>query len=237
MKRLGLLTLVIFLCVVNPVISQDTLTKQKVTVALDLYSQHLWRGFSNGTSFSIQPSVEYNYKGFTGGVWGAWSIDGSYTELDLYLAYSKGDFTATIIDYFCPVNPVKRFEFFEIGKGKTKHTLDLNLEYANPEKHPFSLLFATMLWGDDLNHETGKSNYSAYIEPAARFNIEKIRIKVYAGFTPYKSYYAGKAAFVNTGVSIERTFIIAKKVKLPVKTAFVYNPHQHKPFLTFGINL
>lgn len=237
MKRLGLLTIGLFLFFSYPVLSQDTLSKQKITAGLDLYTQHLWRGFANGTSISIQPSVEYNYKGITGGVWGAWSVDGSYTELDLYIAYSKGDFTATIFDYFCPLNPVESFEFFEISKGKTKHTFDFNLEYASPDKHPFSLLIATMLYGDDLNAETGNSYFSTYIEPAADFHAGKIKYKIFAGFTPFESYYAGKAAFVNTGVSVSRTFMIADRVKLPVKAAFVYNPYQHKPFLSFGINL
>ncbi len=237
MKRLGLLTVVFYLSFLNPLISQDTLSKQKVTPGLDIYSQHLWRGFSNGTSISIQPSVEYNYKAFTGGVWGAWSIDGSYIELDLYFAYSVGDFTATIFDYFCPLNPVESFEFFEIGKGKTKHTIDLNLEYANPRKHPFSVVVATMIYGDDLNHETGNSYFSTYIEPAAGFDFKKVRFRVYAGLTPFKSYYADRAAFVNTGISAMRSFIIAKRFKLPVKAAFVYNPHQHKPFLTIGVKL
>ncbi|MHC1778541.1 MAG: hypothetical protein AB9834_24285 [Lentimicrobium sp.] len=237
MKRLGILTVALFLSFLNPLISQDTLSNQKVSGGLDVYSQHLWRGFANGTSISIQPSVEFTHKGFTGGAWGAWSIDGSYTELDLYIAYKKGDFTATIFDYFCPVNPVESFEFFEINKGKTKHTFDLNLEYANPEKHPFSLLVATMLYGDDLNPETGNSYFSTYIEPAAGFHIGKTGYKIFAGFTPFESYYAEKAAFVNTGVSASHTFMIADRFKLPVKAAFVYNPYQHKPFLTFGINL
>lgn len=237
MKRLGLLVVTFFLIFIDTAVCQDTLSEQKISVSIDVYSRHIWRGFSNGTSFSIQPSLEYNYNNFTGGIWGAWCIDGSYTELDLFLSFQKGNLTATIYDYFCPVNPVEKFEFFEIGKGKTKHTFDLNLEYANPEKHPFSLLVATMLYGDDINPATGNSYYSTYIEPAAGFSFGKTNVRVFAGFTPFKSYYAEHNAVVNTGLSASRKFRIAKNVKLPVKVSFTHNPYHHRSFLTFGINL
>lgn len=237
MKRLGLLTIAIFLLFPYPAQSQDSIRRHTFDVSLDVYSQHLWRGFANGTSVSFQPSVEYNYYNFTAGAWGAWCPDGSYTELDLYLQYSKASFTLTLYDYFCPVNPVRNFEFFEISKGKTRHTFDLNLEYADPEKHPFSLLVATMLYGDDLNPETGNNYYSTYIEPAAGFDIGKVRLKVFAGLTPVKSYYASQAAFVNTGVSVSRAFRITGKFSLPVKASLVHNPDKGNTWFSLGINL
>ncbi len=237
MKRLGLLIITIFLLFQYSAYAQDTIRKHNIDVSLDVYSQHLWRGFANGTSVSLQPSVEYNYKNFSAGIWGAWCLDGSYTELDLYLAYSKANFTLTLYDYFCPVNPVKNFEFFEISKGKTRHTFDLNLEYSDPERHPFSLLVATMLYGDDLNPENGSNYYSTYIEPAAGFNIGKVRLKVFSGLTPVKSYYASRAAFVNTGVSVSRVFRITNKISLPLNASLVHNPHKGNTWFSLGINL
>jgi hypothetical protein len=237
MKRIELLLLVFFLIFHETVVCQDTLSERKVSASVDVYSQHVWRGFANGTSVSIQPSIDYTHNNFTGGAWGAWCIDGSYFELDLFLSYKMGNFTGTVYDYFCPVNPVEKFEFFEIGKGKTKHTFDFHLEYANPGKHPFSLLVATMLYGDDINPATGNSFYSTYIEPAAGFNLGKAHLKLFAGFTPGKSYYAEQAAIVNTGISAGRNIRIIKKVQIPVKVSFAHNPYQHKSYLTFGINL
>jgi hypothetical protein len=237
MKRIGLLLLIFFLIFHETVVCQDSLSEQKVGASIDVYSRHVWRGFANGTSASIQPSIDYTVNKITGGAWGAWCIDGSYFEIDLFLSYKKGDFTATVYDYFCPANPVETFEFFEIRKGKTKHTFDFNLEYANPEKHPFSLLFATMLYGDDINPATGNSFYSTYIEPAAGFNLGKTNLKLFAGLTPFKSYYAEQAAIVNTGISVSRNFRIDKKVQFPLKATFLHNPYQHKSYLTFGINL
>lgn len=237
MKRLGFLVVTFFLIFIDTAVCQDSLSEQKVSASVDVYSRHVWRGFVNGTSVSIQPSIDYTFNNITGGVWGAWCIDGSYFELDLFLSYKKGNFTATIYDYFCPVNPVEKFEFFEIGKGKTKHTFDFNLEYANPEKHPFSLLVATMLYGDDINPETGNSFYSTYIEPAAGFNFGKTNLKLFAGFTPFNSYYAEQATIVNTGLSVSRNFRVIKKVQFPLKMSFAHNPYRNKSYLTFGINL
>jgi hypothetical protein len=126
MKRLGLLILAHFLLLAAPCFAQETNTSHEFDASLDIYTQHLWRGFSNGTSVSLQPAAECKFNGFTAGAWGAWCIDGSYTELDLFVAYKKGAFSATLYDYFCPVNPVEKFEFFEITQGQTKHTFDLN---------------------------------------------------------------------------------------------------------------
>lgn len=237
MKRLGSLTITLFLLFQYSTLAQDTIRKHNTNISLDVYSQHLWRGFANGTSVSLQPSVEYNYGNFSAGVWGAWCLDGSYTELDLYLAYSKANFTVTLYDYFCPENPVKNFEFFQINKGKTRHTFDLNLEYSDPKRHPFSLLVATMLYGDDLNPDNGGNYYSTYIEPAAGFDIGKVRLKVFSGLTPAKSYYASRAALVNTGVTVSRVFRISKKNSLVLRASLVHNPHKGNSWFSFGINL
>lgn len=236
MKRLGLLTLAHFLLLAAPCFAQETNTSHEFDASLDVYTQHLWRGFSNGTSVSLQPAVEYNFNCFTAGAWGAWCIDGSYTELDLFVAYKKGAFSATLYDYFCPVNPVEKFEFFEITQGQTKHTFDLNLEYADPARHPFSMLIATMLYGDDLNPENGKNYYSTYIEPAANFSIGKTDFKAFAGFTPAKSYYAGKAAFTNIGISASHMVKISKKFSLPLKAIVVHNPDKQRTYFSLGVN-
>ena len=239
MKRLSyFVSLYIYtLLIPQNVLGQDSLSAQKISLSLDIYSKHLWRGFSNGTSISIQPGFQYNYHNFSAGIWGAYAIDGSYTELDLYASYTIGNIEVMLFDYFCPVNPVQTFNFFEFRKGRTKHTLDLNVVYSNQSKHPFSLHLATMIFGDDLNTDTGNNYYSTYIEPALNLKYNKTRIKLFAGFSPFKGYYAANISLINTGLSVSRKFQIARKFVLPVNTIIALNPSNGKLAISLGLNI
>ena len=241
MKRPGLYTLVLFILsglgLHAKIPESKREVKHKVDFSLDIYSKHLWRGFVNGTSLSIQPSVEYSYGNFSTGAWAAASIDGSYHELDLFAGLQLGNFKTTLYDYFCPVKPLHSNEFFEIKEGKTKHTFDLNVEYADRSKHPFALLAATMIYGDDLNPDNSRNYYSTYIEPSYNIDLGKTGIQAFTGFTPVKSYYAGSAAIVNTGITVSRKFIITETYTIGSKIKFAYNPVKKHGWFSLGINL
>lgn len=216
--------------------AQDSIRKHSLGASLDIYTAHLWRGSKNGTSLSIQPALEYSYGNFSAGAWAAYSIDGSYTELDIYASYTWKHFSITLYDYFCPPNPVKKFEFFEFEQGHTKHTIDLNFEYSQPDKHPLELMVATMVYGDDLNPETGKNYLSTYIEPGIRFTPFNTDIKLMAGFTPVRSYFAEKSAFVNTGISASRNIRIYRKINMPFTVKAMYNPYADAFYFAAGLN-
>jgi len=237
MKRLGFLVLTILVLLTLKIRAEKSDDGHKLDFSVDIYSKHLWRGFVNGNAISIQPALEYSYSGFSTGAWAAASIDGSYYEFDIYTSYALGNFEVTLYDYFCPVKPLSDNEFFEIKKGKTKHTFDLNLEYSQPEIHPFAVLAATMIYGDDLNPDNGKSYYSTYIEPSYNTTFHTVDIQAFAGFTPFKSYYAGSAAFVNTGISVAREFKIYKSYSVGAKIKFAYNPYQNVGWINLGISL
>jgi len=237
MKRLGVLILTILILSDLRSYAEKSVEGHKFDASLDIYSRHLWRGFVNGNSVSIQPAMEYSYSGFSAGAWAAASIDGSYYEFDLYTSYALGSFEVTLYDYFCPVKPLSNNEFFEIEEGKTKHTFDLTLEYSQPEKHPFALLAATMIYGDDLNPDNGKNHYSTYIEPSFNTTVYTVDVQAFAGFTPFKSYYASSASFVNTGVAFARSFAIAGNFSIEANMKLAYNPDSNKGWISVGISL
>jgi len=237
MKQLVLLIVAVFILLGPTTHAESVEKKHEVDFSVDLYSKHLWRGFINGNSLSIQPAIEYSYSGFTTGAWAAVSVNGSYHEFDLYLAYSMGSFTVTFYDYFCPVKPLTDNEFFEIQQGKTKHTFDLNVEYSQPDKHPFALTVATMIYGDDLNPDDGKNYFSTYIEPSYNETFYTVDLQAFAGLTPFKGYYSQSAAFVNIGVGMARKFPITKKFDIEAKIKFAYNPSINKGWISFGIGL
>ena len=237
MKQLVLLVIVVFIFAVQRTHAESIDREHEIDFSVDLYSKHLWRGFSNGNSVSIQPAIEYSYSGFATGAWAAVSVDGSYYELDLYVAYTLGSFSVTFYDYFCPVKPLADNEFFEIQQRKTKHTFDLNVEYSQPDKHPFALTVATMIYGDDLNPENGKNYFSTYIEPSYNATFYTLNVKAFAGLTPFESYYSQSAAFVNIGAGLARKFPIVKKFDVEAKIKLAYNPSINKGWISFGIGI
>jgi hypothetical protein len=237
MKRLGLLILTILILSDLRSYAEKSVEGHKIDFSLDIYSRHLWRGFVNGNSVSVQPALEYSYSGFSTGAWAAASIDGSYYEFDLYTSYKAGSFKVTLYDYFCPVKPLSDNEFFEIEQGKTRHTFDLNIEYSQPEKHPFALLAATMIYGDDLNPDNGENHFSTYIEPSYNTTFYTVDMQVFAGFTPFKSYYAPSASFVNTGVAFARNFSITNNFSIEANMKLAYNPDSKKGWISLGLSL
>jgi hypothetical protein len=237
MKRLRFFTLIFFTLSGLGLHANTNEEKHKVDFSLDLYTKHLWRGNINGTSLSIQPSVEYINRNFSAGAWAATSIDGSYHELDLFASFKSGNFKTTLYDYYCPVKPLHDNEYFEIEQGKTKHTFDLNIEYSDRYKHPFALLAATMIYGDDLNPDNGRNYYSTYIEPSCYLDLGKTGIHAFTGFTPFKSYYAGSAAIVNMGIAVNRKFRITKTYDIGAILKFAFNPEIKQSWLSIGIKL
>lgn len=238
MKTLVLIISSFLLFSVNSLAFEINRKNHSFDISLDIYTKHLWRGFSNGTSPSLQPSLGYSKGNFSVGVWAAMNLNRSYHELDLFASYTFGSFTATVYDYYCPVLPLKNNEFFEITQGKTRHTLDVNIEYAQPDKHPFSLLVATMVYGDDLNPDNGKNYYSTYIEPSINFTVLKnYKLLLFTGLTPFKSYYADKTAIVNTGISVNRVFLIKEKFELGSSFKVSYNPAKNQCWLSIGISI
>lgn len=234
MRKLS--ALIALLTIISVSYAQDSIRKHNFSASVDIFSAHLWRGGKNGNSISVQPAVEYSYGNFRTGAWAAYSIDGSYSELDIYTSYTWKHFSITLIDYFCPPSPVKKFEFFEFDRGVTKHTIDVNFEYSQPEKHPFEILVATMIYGDDVNRKSGKNYYSTYIEPGIRLHPFRTNIKLLAGFTPVRSYYADNAAFVNTGISASHKIRIYRKISIPLSMKAMYNPYNQGLHFAVGLN-
>jgi len=93
-----------------------------------------------------------------------------------------------------------------------------------------------MVYGDDLNPESGKNYLSTYIEPGIRFTPFNTDIKLMAGFTPVRSYYADKSAFVNTGISASRNIRIYRKISIPLTLKAMYNPYADAFDFAIGLN-
>jgi len=206
-------------------------------IKVDFRSMHIWRGIASSYVPTIEPSFEVIKNNSTTGIWIAQSIDGNYTELDLYFTYTYNSFSFTLFDYYCPPSIQASNEIANYNQPNTNHTIELNLAFTGNDKIPFSLLVATMVYGDDLNPETNKNRYSSYIQLDYLTKIENSSINLFVGINPFKSYYGENAGIANAGVTAKRILNISKTRTIPVQASLITNPLKNSLFLNFGFSL
>jgi hypothetical protein len=226
----------------------------ELNVGADLMSRYIWRGRDYGNSFSIQPSLEYSYSGFTVGSWGAFSINEDvYQEHDIYVSYTIEEiFTVGVTDYFFPQfpidNPAFSNKYFDYDEATTGHFFEANLGFAGTESFPISISANIFFYGADKkpkDDQTDTENpemenaYSTYIEIGYAGKLNEVEYNVFLGFTPNdgQSLYAEKAGIVNLGVTAVKNVKFSESFSLPVSGSFITNPAQENIYFVFGISL
>jgi len=204
---------------------------------VDFMSMHTWRGFATSYSPSIEPSFEIRRNNTTTGVWLAHSIDGNYSELDLYLTHKLKAFSFTIYDYYCPPSYRESNEITNYDKYTTKHTIELNAAFNGTQNFPISVLIATMVYGDDKHRETQEHRYSTYFELGYSTKIDECAIRLVLGFNAFESYYGDQFGLVNTGVGVVKNITAFKTKEIPLQASLIANPMANSLFLKFGFTL
>lgn len=233
MKKIFLFVIYV-LSQIHTVSSQDK--KFELNLNADIYSLHLWRGFANGNAPSIQPCVELKKGGFTFGAWAAYAINGSYSEIDLYVNFQLKNLKFSIFDYFMPETNGKKNSFFDFKNKTTRHTFDLIAEY-DAENFPIRILASNFIFGDDRHTLTSKNMYSTYLELAYKVNISGKKTEFIAALTPHESYYANKLNVIMAGVKVMDKIKINSDIQIPMKAFLMLNPYTESIYFNLGISL
>lgn len=206
-------------------------------ITLDFRTMHIWRGSATSYTPTFEPSFEITRNNYTTGIWFAQSIDGNYTELDLYFTYNVKNFSITIYDYYCPPSIETSKEITNYDKYTTKHTIELNAAFNGTQQFPVKLLVATMVYGDDINSENNKNYYSTYVELGYSTVIDENTLDIFVGFNSFESYYGDNFGIVNAGLTTSRNLKIYKSFEMPVQASIITNPMANSLFLNFGFTL
>lgn len=207
-------------------------------VTANVQSRHIWRGDLTCSAWNIQPTINYSKRKFLVGAWGAYTVDNSYSEVDLYISYSVGRFTLSILDYFCPDETQKTNRFFDLDQRTTQHTIDAVLSYNGDKKLPLNIMVSTLIWGDDIDLATGKNYFSTYIEAGYTWSrINNLQFDFFAGVTPFKSYYANSFNLVNLGFTLNHKVKFNEYFSLPIFSKFILNPYTENVFFVFGFTI
>lgn len=222
--------------------SQQSFSNTKIDLLntdfmVDFRSMHTWRGSATSFSPTIEPSFEITRNNSTTGIWFAQSVDGNYTELDLYFTYAFKSFSFTIYDYYCPPSIQVNNEIANYDKYTTKHTIDFELAYNGTPLFPFKILVATMVYGDDINSETNQKNYSTYCQFEYTTEIDNNSINIFLGLNCFKSYYGDQFGVVNAGLTASKNIKAFKTKEIPIQASLITNPLSNSLFLTFGFTL
>lgn len=207
---------------------------------IDLAPRWIWRGVSYSESPVIQPSIGYTGQRFTAVIWGSASFaQGEYYELDFIAEYMlTPKIKLSFTDYFAVYDSTKNDQhFFDFNANTTRHMFDASLTISPFNKLPISLLWSTWFWGADKNPTIGKQNYSSYAELSWQKNFNPFSLRCFAGATTGEGFYASKAAFVNTGMSVSKTIELTSHLTLPLKVEFVLNPHTGNTYVNCVISL
>jgi hypothetical protein len=235
-KKLVLLFLVVLVnCVLTNLKAQEK--NLEISSKIDLVTRHLWRGYQSGTAPTLEPTLNLKKGKLNFTAWGAYSLDNSYQEVDLFVTYKSKYFEIALLDYYCPEPDFSNSKFFDFNSSKSVHLIDVNATLKASKKFPVSIMASVLLHGRFDQDDNKNQRYSTYIEFGHKFKINGKSMSGCFGITPFKGYYDSKANLVNVSLYLYETIKLSDWYKLPVKCGLTINPIKERLYFVFAFTL
>lgn len=203
---------------------------------------YIWRG-TQICGLHFVPRVALHAGGFSIEEASFLSYDGAYKEVDWDLAYSIGDFTFHLFDYYWHDNTSGVTEnCFSWKKGETHHIDEASLMYRS-SGIPLKASWFTYLWGDWLpkaDGTQGRVSFSSYLEIGTwkefgNFGKGSVDLgfSVFKGpYTDHKKDFAPLLAMFRYGKSFD-----FDRFSIPVEMKYVINLYRKTAFSGVSIGL
>ena len=241
------LAIITFLFCTNFILPQSAIT---VSGSADFVSRYVWRGILINNAPSIEPSLDFNYSGFSLGVWGSYSLSkidkkdsefGVSQEIDTWISYSyslKNGIHISVLatDYYFPQNGIKfsNFNNYDNPAGAGAHTAELGLSFAGNKSFPLNLSGYVNIYNDKGHNAYFQMDYSTTIN---NYNMN-IFIGAASGNKDNPVYYGtDKFDIINIGLRVQREIKITDSFSLPLYVSYVFNPKAEISYLIFGLSL
>ncbi len=205
----------------------------EASLGADVVSRYVWRGMDQGSGVSVQPSLDFSYKGISLGFWGSTSLsDLEPKEFDISIGYEVGGFSALFTDYFWAGESGK------YGHYTDDHFYELSLAYNFGEKCPLTLSWSTMLFAGESAEldEDGDRMFSSYFNVAYDFDVQGIAITPAIGFNPWESQFDDEFSVMDISVTASKDIKFTESFSLPVFVQAIVSPACDKTYLVFGIS-
>lgn len=112
-----------------------------------------------------------NIKNLTLGAWGCYTVDNSYSEIDFVCESCVGQLLLQrYLDYYNPIEGVKKNDFFNYNADTTRHLVDVNVKFHGTTNFPVYIMASTLIYGVDKKPNTTQNRYSTYFEAGYTLN-------------------------------------------------------------------
>ena len=233
MKKV-IITLALLAATISISAQEKKESKFSVDAGAGLVSSYIWRGMYQ-TGVSIQPALSLSAYGVTLGAWGSTDVSALAKELDFYVSYEIGRFSATLTDYWWMGEGASFF------KERERHLFEASLEYIFSEKFPLSLGVNTMFFGDidkefdEDENKKGKQLYSTYITASYPFAVKDVECELGIGVSPWKGLYSDEFHIAAITAKATKELKITENFALPVFVELILAPAQDNAYMVFGL--
>jgi len=232
LKRLRTIPFFIFL-LMGLIIPAQTVTRKPLNFEVTLRNIHSWRGliFSDSPTTTVELSYKIKESGFKAGVWGGYSLDGDYTDINYYLEYVHSGWTFAYI-----LDPSS----YDIFDSHTDYFSCINISYTLQNKRfPVKMLLSPIISERYDNYiekrdRKKKKRYSTYAEVSMPFLIQGYQILTLGiggsfALADCKSNYYGNhvANWANIFIKYDN-YIKLLQHKIPLSIQTLWNPESHK---------
>ena len=206
--------------------------KFKVSGNIDAVSDYVWRGMDQESGASLQPSLDFSFKGFNLSFWGSGSIaELEPQEFDITLGYSIKGFEISVTDYWWNGKNAA------YGNYKNAHYFEGTLNYYFGEKCPLTLSWSTMFAGGDKDEE-GNRYYSSFFSASYDIYLPKeIILTPTIGINPYKSQWNEKFNLIEISLKAAKDIKITEHFSIPLFIQATVSPACDHTYLVAGFSL
>ena len=217
--------------------SYDALSQVKF--GMDVYSHYIWRG-ADLSAQSLQPSITFTHGNFSAGAWGSFSVNGLYSENDLFAGYtipiSASSIGVSVTDYYVPTFLPPSATFFNYNSKSGSHAVEIGVTLSGGDPFPLTLSGYYNAIGGIVDPDN-----SSFLQASYGFTtVDSTSISLVAGFTPSKStawYTTAKAGVCHIGIVAAKPIKLSNSFSLPVNIQYLLNPYSEKAYLIFGVTL
>lgn len=200
---------------------QEDETGPKLTPAMDIFSNYIWRGTMLGTGPAMQPSLVFTSGGFAAGVWGAFDFHG-YQEADPYIYYVLPfGLSLGLTDYYYPSLSLSDFSL-ETGS----HALEINTGYSLQKFYVSANYILNQAGG------AGSDGKDLYFEGGYNSGI----LKIFLGAGNGWHTTTGNFNVCNVGIGAVKKIRIGEEFILPITGQVIVNPEREKLYVMAGIS-
>ncbi|MFI3278759.1 MAG: TorF family putative porin [Rikenellaceae bacterium] len=211
----------------------------EVSGGADLVSQYVIHGMDQGQGAAFQPTVTASMGGLSLTAWGSTPLDSGTgaKELDLILAYSVGNFSFGVTDYWWTGLGAKSTYL-----RSSEHMWEVNLAYTISEDFPLSLSWNTMFAGDaDKKDALGIDDsddqaFSTWVKVAYPFTVGSVDCTASVEVTPWEGCYASEFNVTSVSLRFSKDISGSDKFSLPIFVEAIAAPAQEDAYLVAGIS-